>query len=231
MQEASVVKELCRSYRTATPYPVKCLSAILQLQRLWFFSDPKPCASLRSECAPMADQPSREDPDVTIKSSASTDVPSAVPLTEKAGDHINRYKLLQEIGERRSAPIYMAEQEEAIPPSRRAQGHQARHGHQAGHRPLRSGTAGVGVGMGHPNIAIDPRRQVRPKRVDHSSSWNWCAVCRSPSTVTRTISLRSSDSSLSHARLQSHSGILHAEGGSSAATSIIKQCSSTTFAR
>ena len=54
------------------------------------------------------------DPNVTVKSSSSTDVPSAVPLTEKAGDHINRYKLLQEIGEGGCGTVYMAEQEQPV---------------------------------------------------------------------------------------------------------------------
>src|SRR5258707_3616152 len=33
-----------------------------------------------------------------------------VPLTEKPGDKIRRYKLLQQIGEGGCAPVYMAEQ-------------------------------------------------------------------------------------------------------------------------
>ena len=54
------------------------------------------------------------DPDVTIKSSASTDRQMVEPLTEKAGDHINRYKLLQEIGEGGCGTVYMAEQEQPV---------------------------------------------------------------------------------------------------------------------
>src|ERR1017187_3063731 len=53
-------------------------------------------------------------PDATIKSSASTDLPLIEPLTEKAGDHINRYKLLQEIGEGGCGTVYMAEQEQPV---------------------------------------------------------------------------------------------------------------------
>ena len=38
----------------------------------------------------------------------------ALPLTEKAGDRIGRYKLLQQIGEGGCGVVYMAEQEEAV---------------------------------------------------------------------------------------------------------------------
>jgi eukaryotic-like serine/threonine-protein kinase len=54
------------------------------------------------------------DPDVTIKSSPSTDLPAVVPITEKPGDRIGRYKLLQEIGEGGCGAVYMAEQEEPV---------------------------------------------------------------------------------------------------------------------
>src|SRR5437660_11168778 len=37
-----------------------------------------------------------------------------VPLTEKAGDRIGRYKLLQQIGEGGCGVVYMAEQEEPV---------------------------------------------------------------------------------------------------------------------
>jgi len=39
---------------------------------------------------------------------------SAIPLTEKAGDRIGRYKLLQKIGEGGCGIVYMAEQEEPV---------------------------------------------------------------------------------------------------------------------
>ncbi len=54
------------------------------------------------------------DPDVTVKSTLSPGMPVAEPITEKAGDHINRYKLLQEIGEGGCGVVYMAEQEEPV---------------------------------------------------------------------------------------------------------------------
>jgi len=54
------------------------------------------------------------DPDVTVKSAPSTDRPVVEAITEKAGDHINRYKLLQEIGEGGCGVVYMAEQEQPV---------------------------------------------------------------------------------------------------------------------
>jgi serine/threonine protein kinase/Leucine-rich repeat (LRR) protein len=54
------------------------------------------------------------DPAVTVKSSSATDHQVVEPLTEKAGDHINRYKLLQEIGEGGCGTVYMAEQEQPV---------------------------------------------------------------------------------------------------------------------
>src|SRR5450759_5577449 len=38
----------------------------------------------------------------------------AIPLTEKPGDRIGRYKLLQQIGEGGCGVVYMAEQEEPV---------------------------------------------------------------------------------------------------------------------
>src|SRR5213594_4394418 len=38
----------------------------------------------------------------------------SVPLTEKAGDKVGRYKLLQQIGEGGCGVVYMAEQEEPV---------------------------------------------------------------------------------------------------------------------
>src|ERR1035438_9961262 len=62
----------------------------------------------------MTNHPSREDPDLTIKSSPSTDLPPTVPITEKPGDRIGRYKLLERIGEGGCGVVYVAEQTEPV---------------------------------------------------------------------------------------------------------------------
>jgi eukaryotic-like serine/threonine-protein kinase len=54
------------------------------------------------------------DPDVTVKSPPSTDLPAVEPFTEKPGSLIGRYKLLQKIGEGGCGVVYMAEQEQPV---------------------------------------------------------------------------------------------------------------------
>jgi serine/threonine protein kinase len=54
------------------------------------------------------------DLDLTIKSAPIPDRPVIEPLTEKPGDRIGRYKLLQQIGEGGMSSVWMAEQEEPV---------------------------------------------------------------------------------------------------------------------
>lgn len=54
------------------------------------------------------------DPDVTVKSAPLPNPPVAEPLTEKPGDHIGRYKLLERIGEGGCGVVYVAEQTEPV---------------------------------------------------------------------------------------------------------------------
>jgi serine/threonine protein kinase len=54
------------------------------------------------------------DPDLTIKSSALPATPRTEPLTERDGDRIGPYKLLQEIGEGGMGSVWMAEQEKPV---------------------------------------------------------------------------------------------------------------------
>jgi eukaryotic-like serine/threonine-protein kinase len=54
------------------------------------------------------------DPDATATSSPSSDLSLVELVTEKPGDLIGRYKLLQQIGEGGCGVVYMAEQEEPV---------------------------------------------------------------------------------------------------------------------
>jgi serine/threonine protein kinase len=54
------------------------------------------------------------DPNATVKSTPSPDLPLVEPVTVKPGDRIGRYKLLQQIGEGGMSSVWMAEQEEPV---------------------------------------------------------------------------------------------------------------------
>ncbi|MGA2248537.1 MAG: hypothetical protein ABSH48_26530 [Verrucomicrobiota bacterium] len=53
-----------------------------------------------------------EEPPVSV--GAGQTIPLDVPLAEKVGDHIGRYKLLQQIGEGGCGVVYLAEQEQPV---------------------------------------------------------------------------------------------------------------------
>jgi len=60
-----------------------------------------------------------------------------LPLTEKPGDRIGRYKLLQKIGEGGCGVVYMAEQEEPVRRRVALKIIKTWHGYPAGDRPVR----------------------------------------------------------------------------------------------
>ncbi len=60
-----------------------------------------------------------------------------IPRAEAPGMMIDRYKLLEKIGEGGMAVVYMAEQQAADSPQGGAEDHQAGDGYQAGDRPVR----------------------------------------------------------------------------------------------
>ena len=70
--------------------------------------------------------------------------PAASQILEKPDDSIGRYKLLQEIGEGGCGVGLHGRTGAAGSTPGRVEGHQAGHGHAAGHRPLRGGAAGAG---------------------------------------------------------------------------------------
>ena len=89
--------------------------------------------------------------------SSSRPTSDQLPSSEKSGTVIGPYKLLEQIGEGGFGLVFMAEQT-AAPPQGRAQGHQAWHGLEAGHRPLRGRAAGAGSD-GSPQHRPGPRRR------------------------------------------------------------------------
>ncbi len=63
-------------------------------------------------------------------------------VSETPGTKIGRYKLLEQIGEGGFGVVFMADQEEPVPPTRRAENHQVGNGHEASGGPFRGRAAG-----------------------------------------------------------------------------------------
>jgi len=107
--------------------------------------------------------------------------------TEAPGDCIGPYKLLQKIGEGGCGTVYMAEQEEPVPPPRRPQGYQNWAWTQKRSSPVlrpsarrwRSWTIRTLPESSMPG----PRTLAAP-----TSSWSWYAASQSPNTATNTTS-------------------------------------------
>ena len=126
---------------------------------------------------------------------AGLDFHRTFPVTEKAGDRIGRYKLLQQIGEGGCGVVYMAEQQEPV--RRRVALKVIKLGMdtEAGHRPLRSRAPGAGADgpSQHRQSSRRGRDRNRPALLRHGTG---ARASRSPITATRTNSRPTSGSSL-----------------------------------
>ncbi len=76
--------------------------------------------------------------------SARPTIVLSIPPTEKPGDKIGRYKLLQQIGEGGCGVVYMAEQEEPVRRRVALKVIKLGHGHEKRHRAVRGRAAGAG---------------------------------------------------------------------------------------
>ena len=128
------------------------------------------------------------------------------PVPEAPAQMIGRYKLLGENRRRRLRRGLYGRAGRAGAPPRRAQGHQAGHGHQERNHPLRGRAPGAGADgpsehregvrcgateahrpTGESQRDSRPPSPVRrfPPAAAPTSSWNWCVASRSPSIVTK----------------------------------------------
>ena len=124
-----------------------------------------------------AKAPAENPPESTIRISPP-------PLAEKPGDRISRYKLLQQIGEGGCGVVYMAEQQEPV--KRRVALKVIKPGMDTKEVLGRFEAERQALAMmDHPNIAKVLERVRRILAVP-TSSWNWCAASRSPTTAMKT---------------------------------------------
>ena len=75
-------------------------------------TEPKKCPQCGTELPP--DAPGGHCPQCLLQLGLETGQSLVIPIAEKSGDRIGRYKLLQQIGEGGCGIVYMAEQEEPV---------------------------------------------------------------------------------------------------------------------
>ena len=116
-----------------------------------------------------------DDAETILETSPASLTLVSHPLTERPGDRIGRYKLLQEIGEGGCGVVYMAEQEEPI--RRRVAVKIIKLGMDTKQVIARFEAERQTLAlMDHPNIAkvLDAGAT---ETVGLTSSWNWSAAC------------------------------------------------------
>ena len=99
------------------------------------------------------------------------DRPHVRPIAEEAGSRIGPYSLTRRIGEGGMGVVFLAEQEHPVRRTRRAEGHQARHGLRPGRRPARGRAPGPGADGPPPHRPVPRRRhhRFRPSLLRHGA--------------------------------------------------------------
>jgi hypothetical protein len=133
-----------------------------------------------------------KEPPAAVSAQTLVITTSMVPGVEKPGDRIGRYKLLQRLGEGGCGVVYMAEQEESV--RRRVALKVIKLGMDTKSVIARFEAERQALAL--MDIRTLPRSLMPAlrKRAARSSSWNWCAASRSPTTAIRTISPRKNGS-------------------------------------